>query len=189
MDFFKKKFIYIHKHQNGNPLTKSNPLKIVDETLNFAESIIQANGFEQNTNMLDDQKEIAEALEIAQTQKEEKKTQLNNILIDAEDEWGVVNKKKKIKQNKEKEKPINTIVERIPEVLLKEEIKPLKKDDSIDIVEKLKMKNQINYPKEEKPQNTIENLLNNNKFEVVAKKKKKKNDGKGKPPGKIKKLL
>lgn len=85
---------------------------------------------------------------------------------------------------KEKEKANSTNTFKVPEI--KEELKPVmkKQEDSIDIVEKLKMNNPYFQNKEAaKPQNALDSLLNNNKFEVVVKKKKKKDDGKSKPPG------
>lgn len=114
-----------------------------------------------------------------------KNNQLNNILVDADEDWEVVDKKKKIKQ---KEKPIQNNEKVIINEIPKEELKQnnvKKPQEDIDIVEKLRMKNQINNPpKDNKPQDPLQNLLNNNKFEVVAKKKKKKNEGKTMPPGK-----
>jgi len=152
--------------------------------------MIQAKGFDiniNNTNVIAENKEIIEALEKSgEAAKDQKKAALNNILIDAED-WEVVDKRKKLNKNKEKEKEkANFIFNKVVEI--KEEPKPVarKQEDSVDIVEKLKMNNPYFQNKDaNKPQNSIESLLNNNKFEVVVKKKKKKDDGKTKPPGNL----
>jgi len=156
-----------------------------EETLLFQESIIQAKGFENNNNqtyLLADNKEIIDALGKSEAAREQKKQALNNILLDAEEDWEVVDKRKKNKQNKEKEKATATVF-KVSEI--KEEPKPAprKQEDSIDIVEKLKMNNPYFQNKDASKPNGIETLLTNNKFEVVVKKKKKKDDGKSKPPG------
>ena len=61
-----------------------------EETLLFQESIIQAKGFENNNNqtyLLADNKEIIDALGKSEAAREQKKQALNNILLDAEEDW------------------------------------------------------------------------------------------------------
>jgi len=153
--------------------------------------MIQAKGFDiniNNTNVIAENKEIIEALEKSgEAAKDQKKAALNNILIDAED-WEVVDKRKKLNKNKAKEKEkANFISNKVIEIKEEPKLVVRKQEDSVDIVEKLKMNNPYfqNKDANNKPLNSIESLLNNNKFEVVVKKKKKKDDGKTKPPGNL----
>ncbi len=136
---------------------------------------------ENQTNILEDHKQLVEALDKNELKKN---NQVNNILVEADQDWEVVDKKRKIKQ---KEKPIQITEKVIVNEIPKEDPKQIinkRTEEEIDIVEKLRIKNQINNPvKESKPKDPLENLLNNNKFEVVVKKKKKKNDGKAMLPG------
>ena len=119
-----------------------------------------------------------------------KKSGLQNILNDVEEDWEIVDKKKKeqkeLEKEKEKEKAkINQIKinEAAEHLKLKEKKEEQKPDESIDIVEKLKVNNPYYNAKENVKRDPLEDLMNSKKFEVVVKKKKKKNDGK-KPPGK-----
>ena len=121
-----------------------------------------------------------------------KKSGLQNILNEVgEEDWELVNKKKKkqkeLEKELEKEKGKKNQIksnEAAEQMKLKEKKEEQKPDETINIVEKLKVNNPYYNNKENVKGDPLEDLMNSKKFEVVVKKKKKKNDGK-KPPGKI----